>query len=177
MANILNWRNQVELTSGDTIRVHQEVQEGDRTRTQIFEGIVIRIKGHIGLKSFTVRKIGANSIGVEKIFPEDTPTVTNVEIVKKGKVRRANLGYLRDRVGKKATKIKAVFVKGVKQNVEAEVLDKGGTTEDEESRIAKRVAKMEKAEKLAKKAEKGEKAVKKSKKKKKIVTKERRVNK
>jgi large subunit ribosomal protein L19 len=63
MANILNWRDQVKITSGDTVRVHQKVTEGGKTRTQIFEGVVIRIKGHEGLKSFTVRKIATGSIG------------------------------------------------------------------------------------------------------------------
>jgi large subunit ribosomal protein L19 len=112
MANLLNWRETTKISSGDTIRVHQTVVEGSKTRSQIFEGIVIRIRGHKGLKSFTVRKIGANGIGVEKIFPENTPTVTKIDVKKLGKVRRANLSYLRDRVGRKATKIKDVFVKG-----------------------------------------------------------------
>ncbi len=112
MANILNWRKQVSFSSGDTIRVHQTVVEGKKTRTQIFEGIVIRIRGHQGLKSFTVRKIATGAVGVERIYPEETPTVTKIEVKKRGKVRRAVLGYLRHRVGRKATKIKDVFVKG-----------------------------------------------------------------
>lgn len=112
MANRINWRGQTEFTTGDTIRVHQTIVEGSKTRTQIFEGIVIRIKGHAGLKAFTVRKIATNSIGVEKIFPENTPTVTKIDIKKRGKVRRAVLTYLRARIGRKATKIKDVFVKG-----------------------------------------------------------------
>ena len=87
MANMLDWRGQTQISSGDTIRVHQTVVEGSKTRSQIFEGVVIRIRGHKGLKSFTVRKIATNSIGVEKIFPENSPTVTKIDIkwlVKKG---------------------------------------------------------------------------------------------
>lgn len=100
------------ISSGDTIRVHQTIVEGDKTRSQIFEGVVIRIRGHQGEKSFTVRKIASGGIGVEKIFPENTPTVTKIDIKKRGEVRRAVLTYLRGRVGRKATKIKDVFVKG-----------------------------------------------------------------
>jgi len=106
MANILNWRNQLKIHTGDTIKVHQEVKEGDKTRNQIFEGTITRIRGHQGLKSFTVRKIAASNIIVEKIFPELTPSITNIELVKHGSVRRAVLSYLKKRVGKKASRIK-----------------------------------------------------------------------
>ena len=111
MANQVTWKDKVKFGVGDTIKVHQSVVEGDKTRTQIFQGIVIGIRGHQGLKSFTIRKIGANGIGVEKIFPLETPTIAGIEMVKQGEVRRAKLYYLRDRVGKKATKVKDVFVK------------------------------------------------------------------
>ncbi|MBI1871927.1 50S ribosomal protein L19, partial [Candidatus Collierbacteria bacterium] len=112
MANQLNWKD-TTFAIGDTVRVHQTFEEGDKTRTQIFEGIVLAIRGHAGLKSFVVRKIATNNIGVEKIFPVETPTVTKVEVKKKGAVRRAKLYFLRGRVGKKATKVKGLFVKGV----------------------------------------------------------------
>src|SRR3989344_2625108 len=102
MANQVTWRD-VNFAIGDTIRVHQTFAEGDKTRTQIFEGIVIAIRGHAGLKSFVVRRIASNNIGVEKIFPIATPTITKVEVKKKGDVRRAKLYFLRDRTGKKAT--------------------------------------------------------------------------
>ncbi len=106
MANILNWRNQIKFHTGDTIKVHQEIKEGNKTRIQIFEGTVISIRGHQGLKSFTVRKIAATNIIVEKIFPEHTPTVVKIELVKRGRVRRAVLSYLRKRIGKKSSRIK-----------------------------------------------------------------------
>jgi large subunit ribosomal protein L19 len=94
------------IHSGDTIRVHQEISEGDKKRIQIFEGIVIAIKNRGTGKSFTVRKIGANSIGVEKIFPVNLPGIKKLEIKSKGHVRRSKLYYLRDRIGKAATRIK-----------------------------------------------------------------------
>ncbi len=91
---------------GDTIQVHQEISEGDSKRIQIFEGIVIAIKNRGRNKSFTVRKIGANNIGVEKIFPVFLPSIKEIKVVRKGKVRRSKLYYLRDKVGKAATKVK-----------------------------------------------------------------------
>src|SRR5689334_22268988 len=112
MANQLAWKD-TSFSIGDTIRVHQTFEEGDKTRTQIFEGLVIAIRGHANLKSFVVRKIAVNNVGVEKIFPLESPIITKVEVKKKGSVRRAKLYYLRDRVGKKATKVRDFFVKGV----------------------------------------------------------------
>lgn len=161
MANMLNWRGQTQISSGDTIRVHQTVVEGSKTRSQIFEGVVIRIRGHKGLKSFTVRKIAANGIGVEKIFPEDTPTVTKIDIKKRGKVRRANLTYLRKRVGRKATKIKDVFVKGAGKLDEQTVtkITKEERVEGEEKTVKNKIGKdaaME-AKKLARQARKASK--------------------
>ena len=89
---------------GDTVRVHVKVKEGARERIQVFEGIVIA-KKHGGIEeSFTVRRI-SYGIGVEKVFPLHAPTIEKVETVRKGKVRRAKLYYLRDRVGK-AAKVK-----------------------------------------------------------------------
>ena len=81
---------------GDTVKVYNKIKEGNRERIQIFEGTVI--------KTFTVRK-NSNGIGVEKTWPLHSPSVDNVEVVRKGKVRRAKLNYLRDRVGK-AAKVK-----------------------------------------------------------------------
>lgn len=111
MANLIKWADKIEFGVGDTIKVSTMVKEGEKTRTQIFQGIVIAIRGKGEGKNFIVRKISAGNIGVEKIFPINTPTITGIEIVKKGKVRRAKLYYLRDLLGKKATKIKDVFVK------------------------------------------------------------------
>ncbi len=95
---------------GDTIKVYVKVVEGDKTRTQAFEGTVIAAGGSGLSRTFTVRKISF-SIGVERIFPYYSPKISKIEVKRQGLVRRAKLYYLRDRVGK-ATKVKAKkFVK------------------------------------------------------------------
>ncbi len=86
---------------GDTVRVYNRIVEGTRTRTQIFEGTVIAKRGGGISETFTVRRI-AYGVGVEKTFPIHSPNVEKVETVRHGKVRRAKLFYLRDRVGKAA---------------------------------------------------------------------------
>jgi len=91
---------------GDQVKVHQKIIEGEKERTTIFEGIVIAIRGEGENKSFTVRRIATGGIGVERIWPLNSPWITKVEVKKRGKVRRAKLYYLRERVGKKAIKIK-----------------------------------------------------------------------
>ena len=111
MANQIKWQDKIEFCVGDTIKVSQTIKEGDKTRTQAFQGIVIAIRGDNQGKNFIVRKIAVGGVGVEKIYPINTPTVTGIEIIKKGKVRRAKLYYLRNLLGKKATKIKDVFVR------------------------------------------------------------------
>ena len=89
---------------GDTVKVHVRIAEGDKFRIQIFEGTVIA-KKHGGIEeTFTVRRI-SYGIGVEKVFPLHAPSIEKVEVVRHGKVRRAKLYYLRDRVGK-AAKVK-----------------------------------------------------------------------
>ena len=89
---------------GDTVRVHLKVKEGNRERIQVFEGTVIA-KKHGGIEeTFTVRRV-SYGVGVEKVFPVHSPSVEKIELVRHGKVRRAKLYYLRDRVGK-AAKIK-----------------------------------------------------------------------
>ncbi|GAB4324998.1 MAG: 50S ribosomal protein L19 [Dehalococcoidia bacterium] len=90
-----------EFGSGDTVRVHAKVVEGDKERIQVFEGVVIR-KRNKGLASnFTVRKI-ASGVGVERTFPLHSPRVDKIEVTRRGKVRRKNLTYLRGRTGKAA---------------------------------------------------------------------------
>lgn len=111
MANQIKWQDKIEFCVGDTIKVSQTIKEGDKTRIQAFQGIVIAIRGDGQGKNFIVRKIAVGGVGVEKIYPINTPTVTGIEIIKKGKVRRAKLYYLRNLLGKKATKIKDVFVR------------------------------------------------------------------
>lgn len=89
---------------GDTVRVHNLIKEGTRERVQIFEGIVIRKKNGGISETFTVRRL-SYGVGVEKTFPIHSPHVVKVDVVRRGKVRRSRLYYLRDRVGK-ATKVK-----------------------------------------------------------------------
>ncbi len=93
--------NAPSVNVGDTVRVSLKVKEGNRERTQVFEGTVIA-KKHGGIEeTFTVRRI-SYGVGVEKVFPVHSPILEKVEVVRKGKVRRAKLYYLRDRVGKSA---------------------------------------------------------------------------
>jgi large subunit ribosomal protein L19 len=89
---------------GDTVRVHNKIKEGNRERIQIFEGTVIGKHGGGISETFTVRRI-SYGCGVEKTFPKHSPNVDKVEVIRRGKVRRAKLYYLRDRVGK-ASKVK-----------------------------------------------------------------------
>jgi len=93
-----------EFHVGDTVRVSAKVIEGSRERTQVFEGVVLKRQGGSSRETFTVRK-NSNGIGVEKTWPLHSPIVEKIEIVRLGKVRRAKLNYLRDRVGK-AAKVK-----------------------------------------------------------------------
>jgi large subunit ribosomal protein L19 len=88
-----------EFSVGDTVRVHQRITEGDRQRTQVFEGIVIRRRGTGTNETFTVRRISFGE-GVERIFPLHSPLIEQIEVVQYGKVRRSKLYYLRKRVGK-----------------------------------------------------------------------------
>ena len=91
-----------EFRSGDTISVGMKITEGNRSRTQIFEGVVIAISSGGGMdKTFTVRKI-SNGIGVEKIVPYHSPKIESIKVLKKGKVRRAKLYYMRNLSGKAA---------------------------------------------------------------------------
>lgn len=94
-----------EFHVGDTIGVSVNVIEGDKERVQIFKGIVMGIKGGGISKTFRVRKI-SNGVGVERIFPVNSPRIAKIEVIKKGSVRRAKLYYLRGLTGKAATKIK-----------------------------------------------------------------------
>ena len=89
---------------GDTDKVYAKVKEGNRERTQVFEGTVLKRQNGSNRETFTVRKF-SNGVGVEKTWPLHSPTVEKIEVVRKGKVRRAKLFYLRDRVGK-AAKVK-----------------------------------------------------------------------
>lgn len=90
-----------EFGAGDTINVHYRITEGDKSRIQQFRGVVIQLKGSGLTKMFTVRKI-SSGVGVERIFPMHSPNVEQIDVIKKGKVRRARIFYQRERSGKKA---------------------------------------------------------------------------
>ncbi len=90
-----------EFSVGDTVKVHFKVVEGNRERVQIFEGVVIARKGKGLRETFTVRKV-TFGIGVERVFPVHSPKIQDIEVVSRGKVRRAKLYYLRGKVGKKS---------------------------------------------------------------------------
>ena len=90
-----------DFRPGDTVKVHVKVIEGTRSRIQVFEGVVIRRQGGGLRETFTVRKVSFG-VGVERTFPVHSPVIEQVELTRRGKVRRAKLYYLRDRVGKKA---------------------------------------------------------------------------
>ena len=89
------------FSAGDTITVFYEIREGDKVRTQFFRGVVIQIKGQGLTKSFTIRKM-SGTVGVERIFPLNLPTLQKIEINKKGKVRRSRIYYFKQLRGKKA---------------------------------------------------------------------------
>ena len=95
-----------DLAPGQTVRVDVKIKEGDKSRIQAYEGVVIKVQGSGIGKSFTVRKI-SSGVGVERTFPVNSPIIDKVTVIRKGKVRRARLFYLRERSGKSA-KIKEV---------------------------------------------------------------------
>ena len=99
-----------DFRPGDNIAVSVEIVEGDKKRTQVYRGDVIQIKGQGRAKTFTVRKI-SNGVGVERIFPLAAPSISDIKVLKRGKVRRAKLYYLRELVGKKARIKESAFTK------------------------------------------------------------------
>tara|TARA_B100001093_G_scaffold50215_1_gene42721 strand:- start:10408 stop:10758 length:351 start_codon:yes stop_codon:yes gene_type:complete len=90
-----------KFNTGDTITVYYEIREGDKVRTQFFKGVVVQIKGSGLTKTFTIRKM-SGTIGIERIFPINLPTIQKIEVNKKGKVRRSRIFYFRNLRGKKA---------------------------------------------------------------------------
>jgi large subunit ribosomal protein L19 len=94
-------RDVPDFTPGDTVKVHVRVVEGTRERIQVFEGVVIRRQGSGLRETFTARKVSFG-VGVERTFPLHSPIIAEIEVAKRGDVRRAKLYYLRDRVGKRA---------------------------------------------------------------------------
>ena len=98
--------NVAQFEVGDTVKVYAKIKEGDKERIQVFEGTVLKRQGGSNRETFTVRK-SSNGVGVEKTWPLHSPNVDKIEVVRKGKVRRAKLNYLRSRVGK-AAKVKEI---------------------------------------------------------------------
>ena len=96
----------LEFNVGDSVKVHTKVVEGDKERIQVFAGLVIGRRGHGINETFTVRRISYGE-GVERVFPVHSPRIEKVVVERQGKVRRANLTYLRERIGKKALGVKA----------------------------------------------------------------------
>ena len=92
------------FSSGDTITVYYEIREGEKVRTQFFRGVVIQIKGEGLSKSFTIRKM-SGTVGVERIFPVQSPMIESINVKRRGKVRRAKLNYLKNVRGAKAARI------------------------------------------------------------------------
>ncbi|NRB44763.1 MAG: 50S ribosomal protein L19, partial [Verrucomicrobiales bacterium] len=124
-------KNIKEFNVGDSVKVHCRVVEGGKERIQMFEGICMARKGSLVNESFTVRKISSGE-GVERTFPLHSPKIAKVEIAKKGKVRRARLNYLRDRLGKSATNLKEPKGKGKGSTVGAGVAAAKSILEAEE---------------------------------------------
>lgn len=98
-----------EFRSGDTVRVHQLIQEGNKERIQVFEGVVMRRNGGGMAETFTVRKVSYN-VGVERIFPLHSPRLSRIEVIRRGRVKRARLYYLRGRRGKAARIQQAAYI-------------------------------------------------------------------
>jgi large subunit ribosomal protein L19 len=91
-----------DFRAGDTVRLAVTIKEGDKTRVQAYEGVCIAKRGQGTGTTITVRKIGANGIGIERIFPIYTDSINEIKVIRRGRVRRAKLFYLRDLAGKKA---------------------------------------------------------------------------
>jgi len=104
---------------GDTVRVYARIVEGDKERLQGFEGVVIARKGGGVRETFTIRKV-VQGVGVERIFPLHSPKVDRIKIIKQGRVRRAKLYYLRDRIGSRATKIQDKAVQSTSEQTAAQ---------------------------------------------------------
>lgn len=95
-------RGHPKVESGDTVKVHVRIVEGERERVQVFQGIVIRVRGGGNEANFTVRRVASHGVGVERTFLLNSPRIDKIEILRRSKVRRAQLYYLRDLRGKSA---------------------------------------------------------------------------
>lgn len=124
-----------DVNIGDTVVVDTVIRDGDKKRIQKFKGIVIAMKGKGATKTFTVRKI-SYGVGVEKIFPLYSPNVENIEIIKHAKVRRSKLYFLRDRIGKAATTLRAGKAVTEESNKLTEVPSEGEEENQDEVEVA-----------------------------------------
>ncbi len=113
-----------EFRAGDRVRVHVKIREGEKERTQAFEGYVIRRNRGGNRASFTVRKV-SHGVGVERVFPDNSPNVAKVELLARGKVRQARLYYLRDLTGKAARIKERIFDKSLTEKKETKVKKRG----------------------------------------------------
>ena len=104
-------KDPLKFNVGDTVKVHTKVVEGEKERIQVFAGLVIGRRGHGINETFTVRRISYGE-GVERVFPVNSPRIEKVVVDRQGKVRRAKLTYLRERIGKKALAVKAKDIRG-----------------------------------------------------------------
>ncbi len=123
-----------EFRAGDRVRVHFQVVEGTRKRTQVFEGVVIKRQGHGVRETFTVRK-QSFGVGVERTFPVHSPKIEKIEVPSRGEVRRAKLYYLRDRIGKKARVRERAYV-GPEETVEIGLLHEQKVEVEAEAPVA-----------------------------------------
>ena len=124
--------NLPEFGSGDTVRVHVKIKEGDKERVQVFQGTVIGRRGGGAGATFTVRKI-SSGIGVERVFPLHSPNIARIERIRAGKVRRAKLYYLRDLTGKSA-RIREQFL-GAEELAEAAIPGTAAAAEEQARRL------------------------------------------
>ena len=127
---------EVEFGIGDRIKVFQRIKEGEKTRVAFFDGMVLAIKGNEGRKMFTVRRIGEASIGVERIFPVDLPTIEKIEVIKKGTmgVKRAKLYYTR---GKSTKEIDKIYSRSNKRELSKKQIIKKATKVKKTSKASK----------------------------------------
>ena len=95
-------KNIPDFRAGDTVRLAVTIKEGNKSRVQSYEGVCIALHGTGTGRTMTIRKIGANSVGIERIFPVYTDSINEIKVIRRGRVRRAKLYYLRDLAGKKA---------------------------------------------------------------------------
>lgn len=108
------------IKAGNTVQVSLKIKEGDKERTQMFEGDIIAVKHNGASSTFTVRKIGANSVAVERVFPFTCPSIQSIKFVREGQIRRAKLYYMRDRIGKAARVKEKVLTKEQKEQRKVE---------------------------------------------------------